>query len=110
MAWEIIALLALAAGLAFWYDTLRAREAALKVGKSLCQRAGVQLLDETVSVAAWGVGRNFNGRLAIRRRYRFEYSDTGDNRRQGCILLLGTEVLEARLEPDGGRPWPQTSP
>lgn len=108
MTWEMLTLLALAAGLAFWYDTLRARETALAAGKALCEREGVQLLDETVSVTALGLGRDANGRLAIRRRYRFEYSDTGNNRREGCVVLLGTRVLEARLEWSGDRTWPQT--
>ncbi|GIX26824.1 DUF3301 domain-containing protein [Pelomicrobium sp. G1] len=107
MTWEILAFVVLAAGLVFWYDALRAREAALKAGKALCERAGVQLLDETVSVAALGLGRDADGRLAIRRRYRFEYSDTGNNRREGRIVLLGTRVLEARLEWGGDGPWLQ---
>lgn len=107
MTWEILVLVVLAAGLVFWYDALRAREAALKAGKALCERAGVQLLDETVSVVALGLDRDADGRLAIRRRYRFEYSDTGDNRRQGRVVLLGTQVLEARLEWRGDGSWPE---
>jgi len=29
----------------------------------------------------------------------FEFSDTGDNRRQGAMVLLGAELADIQLEP-----------
>ena len=34
-----------------------------------------------------------DGRLLLRRVYNFEYSDTGDNRRNGSVVLLGHRVV-----------------
>jgi hypothetical protein len=40
--WEAAALLAIGAGLAFWIDSLRARERALAAGRAACERSGLQ--------------------------------------------------------------------
>ena len=98
MAELTILLLLLLAGW-FWADTMRAREAAIRVGKRLCEQDGLQLLDDTVAVAKLTVRRNTRGRMALRRLYQFEFSDTGNNRRNGTIVMLGYEVESTYLEP-----------
>jgi uncharacterized protein DUF3301 len=50
----------LAGGLVF--DTLRAREAAVAVAKAVCQRQGLQFLDDTVRGLRTRVGRDGEGR------------------------------------------------
>ena len=45
------------------------------------------------------LARNEEGRLRLQRTYTFEFSETGDNRRRGAIVLLGAEVADLRLEP-----------
>ena len=97
--WEWAALLAIVAAIAFWVDSLRARERALAAGRRACERYGVQLLDETVQFAKLRLGRDEAGRLRLRRTYTFEFSDTGDNRRQGAIVMLGGELQDMQLEP-----------
>lgn len=93
-------LVSLLAALAwFWLDSLRAREAARNAGKRACRSAGVQFLDDTVAVAALALERDAQGRLAIRRTYRFEFSDTGDNRLEGRLILLGARVESVDMEP-----------
>ena len=42
--------------------------------------------------------RNDDGRLRLGRVYRFDYSDTGSNRRRGTVTLLGPRVLEVDLD------------
>ncbi len=49
--WEGAAIIVIVAGIAFWVDSLRARERALAAGRRACERYGVQLLDETVQFA-----------------------------------------------------------
>ncbi|MCC6211877.1 MAG: DUF3301 domain-containing protein, partial [Burkholderiales bacterium] len=39
------------------------------------------------------------GRLRLKRSYTFEFSDTGDNRRRGAIVMLGAELEDMQLEP-----------
>ena len=97
--WEALVIIVIVAGLAFWIDSLRARERALSAGRNACERNGLQLLDETVSGASTRVARDSEGRLKIRRVFVFEFSDTGNNRRRGSITLVGADVHDVYTEP-----------
>jgi hypothetical protein len=77
----------------FWFDSGSAREAAVAAARDACLAEGLQLLDDTVAIASLKPDRDEEGRLVLRRTYRFEYSDTGDNRRQGSVVLRGRRVL-----------------
>lgn len=96
---EISTLLLLAALVWLWFDSMRARERALALGKRACQRDGLLFLDETVECVALGFARNADGHLALRRTYSFEFSDTGNNRRNGSVVMLGGEVESLYTEP-----------
>lgn len=97
--WELAAILAIGGGILLWIDSLRARERAVRAGRSACERYDLQFLDDTVSFARMRLGRNEEGELRIARTYTFEFSDTGNNRRQGAIVMLGGEVQDLHLEP-----------
>ena len=43
--------------------------------------------------------RDDDGRLRLERTYAFEFSDTGNNRRQGVIITFGSELADVQLEP-----------
>lgn len=90
---DIIALLLFAGGGWLWYDSLNAREKAIAAAKSSCAADDLLLLDETVAIARLGVGRNDDGAPRLRRVYGFEYSDTGNDRHPGSIVMLGSRVL-----------------
>lgn len=94
---EILGLLALVAGYWTWRDIIRAREAAVRVSRAACEAHGLLFLDETVAISSIWPARNEDGRLALRRVYTFEYSDTGDNRRPGYLTLLGEDVVALHL-------------
>ena len=83
----------------FWVDSLRARERAVAAGRAACGRYGLQFLDETVAFVKLRPMRDDEGRLRLRRTYAFEFSDTGNNRRQGVIVTLGGQLAELQLEP-----------
>jgi hypothetical protein len=83
----------------FWFDSLRARERALALGKRACQRENLQFLDETVECVSIWPARNDAGRMVLRRVYRFEFSDDGKNRRAGSIVMVGGELHSLALEP-----------
>lgn len=85
--------------LAYWLDSLRALEAARNAGRQTCRGEGVQFLDDTVELAGLRLHRDARGRLAFRRTYRFEFSDTGDNRREGTLVLLGGRVESISMDP-----------
>lgn len=97
--WELFALVLVLAGAWLWIDSLRAREHAVAAGRAACQRYGVQLLDETVAFARLRLARDGEGRLRLRRTYTFEFSDTGNNRRHGAIVMLGARLEDLQLEP-----------
>jgi uncharacterized protein DUF3301 len=97
--WEAVALVLILLGVALWADSLRVRERAVQAGRSACERYHLQLLDDTVSFARFRLKRNEDGQLRIARTYTFEFSDTGNNRRQGAIVMLGGEVHDLHLEP-----------
>ena len=97
--WEGVALLVIVAGSAFWIDSLRARERALLAGKRACERYDVQLLDETVAFASIRLARDDEGHMRLKRTYSFEFTDTGNNRRSGAIVMLGAELADLHLEP-----------
>jgi hypothetical protein len=97
--WELLALGLALAGAWLWIDSLRAREHAVAAGRAACARYGVQLLDETVAFARLRLARDGEGRLRLRRTYVFEFSETGDNRRHGAIVMLGARLEHLQLEP-----------
>ena len=96
---ELSALAVVAGAAWFWIDSLRARERAVAAGRSACGRYGLQFLDETVAFVKLRPVRDEDGRLRLRRTYAFEFSDTGNNRRQGVVVTLGGELAELQLEP-----------
>ena len=98
-AWEFWALLAMAAFAWFWYDSLRARERAVALGRSACERDHLQFLDDTVECVQTRPARDEHGHMVLRRIYRFEFSDNGNNRRLGKIVMLGTQVESLTMEP-----------
>ena len=97
--WEAAAIALLLAAIAFWIDSLRARELAVRAGRSACERYSLQFLDDTVSFARLRLARNGEGELRLARTYTFEFSDTGNNRRRGSVVVLGAQVEDLSLEP-----------
>ena len=97
--WEAAAIVLIAAGIFFWLDSLRARERAVQAGRAACQRYDLQFLDDTVSFTRIRLRRDEEGQLKIARTYTFEFSDTGNNRRHGAIVMLGGELQDLQLEP-----------
>jgi hypothetical protein len=97
--WEGAAILLILAGIFLWLDSLKARERAVSAGRTACERYSLQFLDETVAFARLRLARDEEGRLKIARTYTFEFSDTGNNRRHGAIVMLGGELQDLQLEP-----------
>ena len=83
----------------FWLDSIRTLEIARKAGKRACNDANVQFLDDTVAGIAIKLVRDQSGRRVLRRTYRFEFSETGDNRLEGQLTVLGGEVESVTMEP-----------
>jgi len=97
MDWLV--LLLLAALVWFWIDSMRALDTARNAVKIVCNKYDVQFLDDAVSGIALALVRDEPGRLALRRTYRFEFTETGNSRLEGRLTLLGTKVESVIMEP-----------
>lgn len=95
---ELLALLVFAALVWFWLDGMTAREIAVNAARNACQSDGLQFLDDTVAFARLRLRRNAHGQLVPLRTYRFEFSDSGDNRLRGTVEMLGRRVETLDLE------------
>lgn len=109
---DIVGLLLLAALIWLWLDSLKARETAVAEARTACDAEGLLLLDDTVAIQRLGFGRD-DGVLRVRRIYGFEYSDSGNDRWAGTLVMLGARVLVVNLARPAnvhlmeapGRPW-----
>lgn len=90
---EVIAILLLAAIAWLWLDSLQAREAAIRAAREICAAEGLLLLDDTVAINGLKLARDEDGRVKIQRAYDFEYSDTGNNRLKGSLVLRGRQLV-----------------
>ena len=69
-------------------DVLKAREQATRHGRLLCREAGVQMLDQSVSLRRLRIARR-DGLPTFIRRYGFEVSLDGSDRHRGHLDLAG---------------------
>jgi hypothetical protein len=77
----------------FWTASRAAAEKATAMGRTLCERANVQWLDQSVHQVSLALKRNDAGRLAWRRVYRYEYSHGAEDRFSATITLLGLKAV-----------------
>ena len=98
IASSLLLLLLIALGW-FWFASLRALEIARNTGRQVCRNANVQFLDDTVANIGLALVRDKTGRRVLRRTYRFEFSETGNTRLEGRLILLGNKVESVTMEP-----------
>lgn len=88
----LLLILGVAALVWAWWAHLGAAEAAARHGVAACEAAGVQWLDQSVQFTGMRIVRDGDGRLAIERAFRFEYSRHGEDRLRGRIVMLGERL------------------
>lgn len=76
----------------FWFDNLRAREAAMLISRKMCQQFQLQLLDDTVRLTKLSIARDQRGRLKLQRHYCFDFSGDSEQRQQGFLQLNGVQL------------------
>lgn len=96
--WELTALAGVAALGWFWYDGMRARELAIGIARRALEREDAQLLDDTVALTRLRLRRGASGAPVLVRVFGFEWSDTGNNRLQGAVILEGQRLETVWLE------------
>jgi hypothetical protein len=86
----------------FWFETLRVREYVIRACRNLCEKSGLQLLDQTVAQTSLNLTRSVRGGWQLRRIYRFEVSNNGADRATGYITMLGNNIEAIQIDnPDG---------
>jgi hypothetical protein len=83
----------------YWLNSIRVLEIARNAAKQTCDRAEVQFLDDTVASTSLGLARNQEGRRILRRSYRFEFTETGNTRVEGQVVMLGDRVASVTMDP-----------
>jgi Protein of unknown function (DUF3301) len=96
---SLLSLLLLVAVLWFWFDSQRALEIARNNGRRVCGELNVQFLDDSVAGTSLSLVRDKAGRRVLRRTYRFEFSETGNTRLEGQLVLLGSRLESVTMEP-----------
>ena len=81
----------------FWQNTLRARELALGASRETCGLQRYQLLDATVTLQRIELKRAPGGHIQFRRTFQFTYSDDGDSRYTGFVIVSGNHVEQVGL-------------
>ena len=89
----ILLLIAIALGYGWWSSARKAAERAEEVGRNACHVAGVQWLDHTVHADGLRLRRRRDGWPGLERSFRFEYSEDGEQRHVGRLVLFGDELV-----------------
>ena len=94
---EIFLLILLGFVALLWHSASKSKEQAFAIAKRECAKQNLQLLDQTVVLDEARVRRDDTGWPTLWRCYRFDYTETGDARNQGLLLLNGTRLVRMDL-------------
>lgn len=100
-------LLCIAAAATWWYQALRLRERAVAHARHLCERHGLQLLDDSVALHRLRLNW-WHGGLHVTREYRFDTSLGGNDRRAAGITLRGGDIVGASMPERAAAAMPAT--
>lgn len=84
-------------GWLFWQQ-LALRELALRHALAVCDKQGLQLLDQSIGLAGFSIQRRPSGSLCLARRYQFEFTSTGEQRYTGRVVMAGRTVIATELD------------
>lgn len=82
----------------WWWDSMRAREAAVAACRRACRAFDSQFLDDSVVLRGLRPQRDPEHGWCIARLYRFEFSSDGRGRHAGHARLLGRRVVDVHLD------------
>lgn len=97
MLGTMLGLIVLLCAMYLWQNALHARDLARTRAHALCVDQGLQLLDQTVSLAGVRVSRNAQSHLRMLRTYRFEVSIDGHDRHRGSLQMQDGRILSWSL-------------
>ena len=95
---KFIALVLIGCGLLYLWRSGQFTETARRLARNHCEQLGLQLLDDSMVISGMWPMRNSDGRLVLRRTYRFEFASTGDQRYRGRLVLEGLRLRDIELD------------
>ncbi len=106
---SLLCLVVLVALVWFWLNSILILEIARKAGNQACLKADVQFLDDTVASIGFSLARNQTGRRVLQRTYKFEFTETGNTRIEGQVIMKGDRVESVTMDPYQILPPPDTT-
>jgi len=94
MTSELILIILMIAGIAYWLNAMRCKEIAREAGKRACTKYDVSFLDDTVVIEKVRLRRNFQGKITIYREYSFEFTSNIDSRYKARLSMLDERVQD----------------
>lgn len=85
-------------GFFYWWHAYGIKQLALQKTKAYCERMDIQMLDESIALNRISIRRDTEGRVALVRVFRFEFTSTGDERYQGLTSMHGRRCTHIQLE------------
>ena len=83
----------------YFWSAVRAKELAIQAGRLLCQRHGVQFLDETVEQRKIKFTLDDRKNPVWLRTYHYEFATTGEFRYGGSVTMLGHQLQSVEMDP-----------
>lgn len=77
-----------------WWDSQRCRLIATQAAINACNSANLQFLDGTVHLRRYWPIRTGRHSIGLCRLYFFEYSNDGNQRSVGRLVLVGNKIFE----------------
>ena len=96
---SLLIMIAFAALAWFWLNSMSALDAARKFGRKACSDLDLQFLDDAIVRTKLSVSRDDTGRRVFRRTYYFEFTETGNTRLEGELILLGDRLESVTMQP-----------
>ncbi|MBM6550497.1 DUF3301 domain-containing protein [Marinomonas ostreistagni] len=87
----------IALALLLWQN-FKIRELALARAKQYCQKLDLQILDDAVYGISWRPVF-YKGQPRIRRRFRFTFTTTGEQRYHGELEMIGRHQTHISVDP-----------
>lgn len=98
MTVELLVIIFMLVGMAYWLDGMRCKEIARDAGKKSCNEYELVFLDDTVVLVKIRLHRDNSGRMKLYRQYQFEFTSGGDYRYKGKVIMLGKYVININMD------------
>lgn len=84
-----------------WRNSMMVREIALNEVRHICHESHLQLLDGGIYLRKIWPTRLENGHIGLLRFYHFDYTENGDNRLQGLVVMAADQLEYLQIEKNG---------